>query len=189
MGTTPVNSSPDPTSLASAQANVLASFQAMAANLNQNLVTIYNGQFSAFAISVQAGRIPNTNPPAVPASWVVTVGADGWPVMTQSGPPVCAALPVPPDPNQQPGTPGTLKPMTFDIEANLGGGWFAAGPLDTWPAGKLTPPTSAPDGTTGAFLKVAAPVGTTYITDPATGIVMCHGGWYELQLAVSVQSK
>jgi hypothetical protein len=178
MGTTPVNSNPDPTSLASAQANVLASFQAMAANLNQNLVTIYNGQFSGFATSVQAGRIPNSNPPAVPASWVVTVGSDGWPVMTESGPPVCAALPVPPDPNKQPGTPGTLVANTIDIGANLGGGWFAAGPLDTWPPNKQTPPVNLPDGSTHVFLKIPAPVGSQVITLP-DGTQVVHGGWYE----------
>jgi len=178
MGTTPVSLDAGATSLATAQANVLASSTAMAVQLNDNLKTIYTTAFNNWAISVNAGRIPNTNPPGVPNSFVVVADAAGWAFPVQSGPPVCDPLPVPPDPNQAPGTPGTLAPNTIDIGAALGGVWYAAGPLDTWPPNKQTPPVTLPDGSTHVFLKIPAPVGTQQITLP-DGTVVVHGGWYE----------
>jgi hypothetical protein len=176
MGTTPLSLSADATSLESAQANVLASSQAMAANLNDNLKALYTTAFNNWAISVNAGRIPNTNPPAVPKGFVVVKdAASGFSFPEQSGPPVCDPLPVPAD-HTKPN--GGLVANTIDVGANLGGGWFAAGPGDTWPPNKQTPPVHLPDGSTHVFLKIPAPVGSQQITLP-DGSIVVHGGWYE----------
>jgi hypothetical protein len=180
MGTSAVNLSADATSLESAQANVLASSQAMAANLNENLKALYTTAFNNWAISVKAGRISNDKPPAVPKSFVVVQDpVSGFSYPEQRGGPVCDPLPVPPDPNRQPGAVSTLVPNTIDVGKYSGfGGWYAAGPLDTWPPNKKTPPVTLPDGSTRVFMKVPAPVGSQYITLP-DGTVMVHGGWYE----------
>ena len=120
MGTSPLTLDADATSLSSAQANVAASSQVMAANLNNNLRTLYTTAFNNWAISVNAGRIPNTNPPGVPKSFIVVTDPDGWAFPVQSGPPVCDALPVPPDRTVQ--LKDILVANTIDIGSNLGGG-------------------------------------------------------------------
>jgi hypothetical protein len=122
MASEPVKAVSDPTSLDAAQANVLASSQAMCVSLNNNLVFLFMGAFNDWCVSVNAGRIPNTNPPKPMASFVVVKDAQGWSWPDQSGPPVVDAttLIIPPDrtnPNQN------LIANQIDIGAALGGGW------------------------------------------------------------------
>src|SRR6185295_2635079 len=100
MGIDNIPLSADATSLDAAQANVLASAQSIAANLNANQLVFYNGAFDAFVTMVRAGRISNDNPPAVPKSFIVVKDSAGWASYVQTGPPVCDARPVPDDPNK-----------------------------------------------------------------------------------------
>src|ERR1041385_3487390 len=70
-----------------AQKNQLQSTQIMVANQNANLTKIYLGKFNDWKISVDAGRIPNTNPPKPPVGYVVSKpDANGfqWPVLGSS---------------------------------------------------------------------------------------------------------
>ena len=179
MGTTPVTLNADATSLESAQANVLASSQVMAANLNANLKSLFLGAFNDWSISVNAGRIPNTNPPVPPASFAVVTAANGWAFPEQTGTPVVdmSTLTIPPDRTAP--LSATLVANTIDIGAALVGGWYAAGPRDTWPPNKQTPPVQLADGSTHVFLKIPAPVGSHQVT-LADGTVVVNGGWYEV---------
>jgi len=179
MGTTPVTLNADATSLESAQANVLASSQVMAANLNANLKTLFLGAFNDWCTSVNAGRIPNTNPPQPPASFVVVTANSGWAFPEQNGTPIVdmSTLTIPPDRTEPPSL--TLVANTIDVGAHLVGSWYAAGPQDTWPPNKQTPPVTLPDGSTHVFLKIPAPVGSNQVT-LADGTVVVNGGWYEV---------
>src|SRR5215471_1135065 len=98
MSSIPSPLSSDATSLVAAQANQLASSTIMVQQLNDNLKTIYLTAFNNWKISVDAGRIPNTNPPKPPKAYVVsTPDANGfqWPVPGND--PVCDMPPIPVD--------------------------------------------------------------------------------------------
>lgn len=164
MSSAPVTLSADATSLVAAQANQLASSTAMAAQLNDNLKIIYLGAFNDWAANVNAGRIPNTNPPQPPLAYVVAApDAHGfqWPVVGTS--PVCAMPPVPADHSlSQAQIQASLPPNTIDIgPAIVGGGgkWFGVGPNDTFPQGMVTPPIPDASGTLHTYEKYGAPVG------------------------------
>ena len=92
MNTTPVI--PD-TSLATAQANVRASSEAQAEHLNENLTSIYLTAFNSWKISVDAGRIDNSNPPKPPVAYVVNDTGGGWYFPVQGDQPVCDMPPIP----------------------------------------------------------------------------------------------
>jgi hypothetical protein len=158
MSSVPTALSADATSLAAAQANQLASSTAMVAQLNSNLTVIYNTAFNSWCTNVNAGRIPNTNPPQPPVQYVVS-GPDKqgfqWPVLDPSGTPVCAMPPVPPD-----GFTVVPKvPNTIDVGPNIGGKWFSVAADDTFPAGMTTPPIADASGALHTYEKYAAPVG------------------------------
>lgn len=152
MGSTAV----DPTSLSAAQANQLASSTIMVRQLNENLKSIYLTAFSNWSINVNAGRIPNTDPPQPPLGY--TVGAPDkngfqWPELGTD--PVCDMPPLPEDHF----TPVTKIPNTIDIGHNIGGKWFSVGPHDTFPAGQVTPPIPDASGAVHTYEKYGAPVG------------------------------
>src|ERR1041384_533011 len=89
---------PDATSLAAAQANQLASSTIMVRQLNDNLKTIYLTGFNNWKISVDAGRIANTNPPQPPAGYEISKPDKNgfqWPVIGNT--PVCDMPPLPED--------------------------------------------------------------------------------------------
>jgi|SRR5579859_2417286 len=155
----------DATSLPAAQANQLESSKVMVGLLNNNLKSIYLTAFNNWKISVDAGRIPNTNPPQPPKGYVVSAPDPSgfqWPVIGTE--PVCDMPPLPEDRF----TPPVLVPNTFHVGHNIGGKWFSVGPNDTVAPGFNTPPgTTSDDGVSGTFQKFAAPVGA---------------GWY-LQIA------
>ena len=144
------------TTLAAAQENQLASTIVMVSHSNENLKSIYLTAFNNWKISVDAGRIPNTNPPHPPKGYVVSApDANGfqWPVLGIE--PVCEMPPVPEDML----TPVVKAPNTIDIGKNISGKWFSVGPLDTFGAGQTTPPIQAADGQFHTYEKYAAPVG------------------------------
>jgi len=157
MSTTPaVPLNADATSLGAAQANQLASSTIMVAQLNNNLKSIYLTAFNNWAISVNAGRIPNTNPPQPPAAYVVSKpDANGyqWPVPGTE--PVCEIPPIPVDHF----TVTPKAPNTIDIGQSIGGSWFSVGPSDTFPSGQTTPPIADSTGTLHTYEKYGAPVG------------------------------
>lgn len=157
MSTAPVTPlSADATSLGAAQANQLASSQIMVQQLNGNLKTIYLTAFNNWKISVDAGRIPNTNPPQPPMGYVVS-GPDAhgfqWPVVGTT--PVCDMPPIPADEtNSAPKVPNTIN-----VGPSIGGKWFSVGPGDTFAAGMTTPPIPDASGALHTYEKYAAPVG------------------------------
>jgi hypothetical protein len=157
MSTTPVVLDADATSLGAAQANQLASSTIMVSQLNSNLKFIYLTAFNNWKISVDAGRIPNTDPPQPPCGYEVSApDANGfqWPVVGKT--PVCDVPPIPVDHF----TVVPLVPNTIDVGKNIGGKWFSVGAKDTFQAGNTTPPnTVSEDGVTGSFEKYGAPVG------------------------------
>ena len=144
----------DMTSLATAQANVLATSQAECAQRNDNLKSIYLTGFNNWKISVDAGRIGNTNPPKPPKAYVVKVSEDGWAYFEPGDQPVCDVPPIPADMT----TPNPAN--VIDVGVAIGGKWWSCGPKDTFPIEKNpTPPVTSEDGVTGTFEKYAAPVG------------------------------
>lgn len=156
MSSVPSDLNAGATSLAAAQANQLASSTVMVAQLNDNLKTIYLTAFNNWCISVNAGRIPNTNPPKPPKAYVVSSpDANGfqWPVPGTD--PVCAIPPVPVDHyTVVPKTPNTIV-----IGQSIGGAWFSVGDGDTFPAGMTTPPIPDASSVPHTYTKYGAPVG------------------------------
>jgi hypothetical protein len=82
------------TSLATAQANVLASTVAEVALLNNNLKTIYLSAFNDWTLNLLAGR-PAGDPPTPPNAYVIGTGPDGFAYPQLGTAPVCAMPPVP----------------------------------------------------------------------------------------------
>ena len=156
MSSIPFALDADATSLVAAQANQLASSTIMVGQLNENLKSIYLTGFNNWKISVDAGRIPNTNFPKPPKAYVVSQpDASGfqWPVLGTD--PVCEVPPIPED-------HFTVVPKvanTIDIGRSIGGKWFSVGPNDTFAAGMTTPPIPDATGEFHAYEKFAAPVG------------------------------
>src|SRR4249919_602565 len=98
MSTFPLPLNADATSLGAARANQLASSTVMVAQLNNNLKIIYLTAFDNWKMSVDAGRLANTNPPQPPKSYVVSApDANGfqWPVLGSD--PVCDMPSIPQD--------------------------------------------------------------------------------------------
>jgi len=160
MSSVPNALNADATSLAAAQANQLASSTAMVNQLNDNLKVIYLTSFNNWCISVNAGRIPNTNPPQPPVQYVVSPpDAEGfqWPIIDPAKTPVCPVPPVPPDQTNT----AVKPPNVIDVGHAIPGvpKWFSVGPQDTFACGSTTPPVTSEDGTTGVFEKYGAPVG------------------------------
>jgi hypothetical protein len=149
-------------SLGDAQSNQLLSSKVMVSQLNNNLTIIYNTAFANWALSVNAGRIPNTNYPVPPMAYVVGApDASGfqWPVVGTS--PVCAVPPIPADIFTP---PAHVPAGTIDVGHSIGGKWFAVGPMDTFPvdgpSGGETPPVpNEGDPTLHTYQKYSAPVG------------------------------
>jgi hypothetical protein len=156
MSTTPITLDADATSLAAAQANQLASSTVMVAQLNNNLKSIYLTAFNNWTISVDAGRIPNTNPPNPPTAYVVSKpDANGfqWPVPGTD--PVCDMPPIPEDHF----TVVPKVPNTIHVGHTIGGEWFSVGDGDTFPSGMKTPPIPDSTGVLHTYEKYGAPVG------------------------------
>ena len=85
------------TSLAAAQANVLASSRAQVSLLNANLTSLYLARFNDWKISVDAGKIDNSNPPLPPIGFTLAQNAEGFSFPVWGTEPVCAMPPIPQD--------------------------------------------------------------------------------------------
>jgi len=172
----PVISSPLPapfstgTTLADAQLNQLESSKIMVAALNGNLKTLYLTAFNNWAASVNAGRIPNTNPPQPPPAYIVSQpDANGfqWPIVGKQA--VCDVPPIPADHF----TPAPSLPKTVPgIGHWSSGNWYSCLHNNTWdatmgnPPGQTMPITIDPslggpaaDGQPHIFQFYPAPVG------------------------------
>jgi hypothetical protein len=135
MATNSLQLDPWATSLAAAQANVLASSTKQVQLLNDNLKTIYLGKFNDWTISVLAGRIDNTNPPQPPKAYTLETTPDGFSFPAPGNDPVCAMPPVPPDyskpqvqavpePENVRNVPaGDTMPVGYILTAPDGGRW------------------------------------------------------------------
>lgn len=144
------------TTLEAAQANQLQSSTIMVALINGNLKSNYLTAFNNWKISVDAGRIPNTNPPKPPKAYVVSApDSNGFQWMEPGTEPVCDMPPLPDDVF----TPVVKTPNTIDIGRNIGGKWFSVGSHDTFPPGSTTPPIPDANGVPHMYEKYAAPVG------------------------------
>lgn len=88
-------------------ANTLAAANFHVEQLNQNLKAAYQTTFNNWLISVNAGRIDNTNPPKPPNAYVVGFAVDEtnvnakWAYPTPGTTPVCDVPPVPPAPKPE----------------------------------------------------------------------------------------
>ena len=119
---------PFPTSIEAARANILASSTQLVAALNADLKNRYLAAFNDWCISVNAGRIDNTNPPQPPKAYELAPADENgfvWYQVSKTTP-VCDEPPVPESKLNPPAVPDG----TVDIGADLGGGWYAAGPHD-----------------------------------------------------------
>lgn len=124
------------TSLAAAQANVLASSRAQAVMLNENLQTIYIGKFNDWKISVDAGKIDNSNPPQPPKAYTLKTSAEGFTFPELGDDPVCAMPAIPADRSKPQAAPSSMGndqvqnvplgdhfPVGFELTAPDGGTW------------------------------------------------------------------
>jgi len=156
--------------LADAQLNQLESSKIMVAALNGNLKTLYLTAFNNWAASVNAGRIPNTNPPQPPPAYIVSQpDANGfqWPIVGKQA--VCDVPPIPADHF----TPAPSLPKTVPgIGHWSSGNWYSCLHNNTWdatmgnPPGQTMPITIDPslggpaaDGQPHIFQFYPAPVG------------------------------
>lgn len=126
------------TTLEAAMANTEAAVKGQVDQFNAQRVATYRTDFSNWSISVQAGRVDNTHPPAVPTAMIVGHFTDptnekaSWAYPAEGTAPVCDALPIPPA--VKPYTPPAL-PESEHIRN--------VPPGDTMPMGYIA---TAPDG-------------------------------------------
>lgn len=108
------------TSLATAQANVLASTTAEVALLNSNLKSNYLTAFSNWTITLLAGRSAG-DPPKPPAGYVVAFGEDGFAYPQLGTTPVCnmPAIPAVPPPYVPPVLPEPDNIRNVPVGDNL----------------------------------------------------------------------
>ena len=128
------------TTLAAAQANVLATAMKNIGIMNDALLADYMLKFDNWEISVNAGKIDNSNPPRPPASFTLGYAPDEtgvrWATWIQNGPPICDMPKLPEDrskpaapPNQQGSgdlmnvPPGDHFPVGFEVTAPDGQRW------------------------------------------------------------------
>ncbi len=126
--TDPFTITPFPTSIEAARANILASSKQLVAALNADLKNRYLSAFDDWTISVDAGRIENTNPPKPPFAYELAPPDENGFVWYQVSKTtlVCEMPPVPENRLNVAEPPAG----TIDLGADLGGGWYAAGPHD-----------------------------------------------------------
>ena len=154
--------------LANARNNSAITARNNASLLNASVIFIYQGKFADWKISVDAGRIDNTNPPQPPPAWVTGVDpATGYSYVAVGGSPIC---PMPPIPESRVNKP-PIPPGNISLGNRISGDWFQCLQDDTFPVGQSTPPITSKDGVTGIFQKYGSPVGN---------------GWYLLTAKVGV---
>lgn len=163
------------------------------ATVNSNLAFNYKGAIRDYNLSLSYGRIssdpnsppgnpPYQKPPEVPKAFEAYETDTGFWGMRVSSKPVCDAVPVGQDHSLTQAQLIALLPNNvIDIGKSLGGGWYQAGTMDSWPNNKKTYPVEIPggDGSLHVFMKIPAPVQARPVILP-DGTEIDHGGYYEL---------
>ena len=136
------NFTADLTSLASAQANILASSTEMVKRLNADLTHRYLSAYNDYVANMESGGfVPDERrtPPKPPNGWELAPADENGFVFYQIGTkPVCD--PGPAVTYIGGNTLPVKTPNTIDIGKNICGKWYSVGPLDSFPAGMETPP-------------------------------------------------
>lgn len=161
MGTQMVSAGGDSgTSMADAVLNQYNSSVSQVKSLNKSVQFIYDGIWNNFVINVESGQRDNSNPPVPPHAWVLDPAPpphiedlDYFVFYKIGDTPICPMPPIPP--SVIPIDKTKLPKNNVVLGANIGNGWFAVGPYDTWPPDVPTPPQA--DG--HSYVKWAAPVG------------------------------
>jgi hypothetical protein len=143
---------PTSTTLATAQANVLASTTAEVALLNANLKTIYLSAFNDWTITLLAGR-PAGDPPKPPVAYVVAIGPDGFAYPQLGTSPVCdmPAIPAVPPPYTPPVLPQPENVRNVPAGDNLPVGYIT---VDSAGASWQKQASPTPFGVAYYYLKV-----------------------------------
>ena len=154
IGTEPTDALPSNPDIAQAIANYATEAAKVAAVLNNNLQSNYLTGFQNWSNLVLAGKIPNTNPPQPPISYIAAKASDGWTYVIRGTDPVMSVPPIPQLPTTGPA--GVVAIGSRIANTNF----WAALPHDTAPANFTTPnPSTTQDGVVGFFTKVASPFG------------------------------
>lgn len=133
-------STTDP-SLQAWQTTLAASSTSMVAHLNDELKKNYLQGFADWTISVLAGKIDNSNPPAPPAAYAVVTGPDGFAWLALGTSPVCDMPPVPPNHTKsQDQLDAEAGANHISIGVHLSGDYWSALDDDTCRAPFTTPP-------------------------------------------------
>jgi hypothetical protein len=129
------------TTLEAAMANTVSAVSQQVQQFNEQLKANYLTTFNNWSISVQAGRIDNTNPPKPPSSYVVGFFTDStnsnakWVYPMTGTNPVCEMPPVPqvvkpyvppvlPEPDDIRNVPvGDTLPVGFIVTGQDGSRW------------------------------------------------------------------
>jgi hypothetical protein len=163
IGTNPVAALPSNPDITQALANYVAAANSLTTQLNSNLQSIYDTAFSNWAAQVQAGKIPDADPPQPPDGYEAATASDGWTYVILGTTPICS---VPPPGYQMPSVPQPTTTMVIGIGSEIANtNYWAATPANAnVPNGYTTPtPTTTADGVTGFFTFVAT----------------IGGGWWE----------
>jgi hypothetical protein len=157
MSTSPISLSADQTTLAAAQANILADSTAMVAKLNADLKSRYLSAFADYVTNMESGEVVPADrqvPPQPPDGWeLAPPDANGFVFYQIGTTPVCD---MPPLPFYAAGNAAPVKVAnTIDVGKLITGKWYTVGADDTFPVGMTTPPQA--DGHT--YEKYGAPVG------------------------------
>lgn len=132
----------DPTSLESAQVNILNSSTQMVKMLNNDLITRYMSAYHDYVLNMQSGGVvpvERRTPPTPPSGWQLAAPTvDGFVFYEIGTAPVCDPGPVV---SYNGGITAPVKvPNTIDVGKNISGLWYSVGPQDTFPSGLVTPP-------------------------------------------------
>jgi hypothetical protein len=153
-----------------AQEQILASSRAECALLNANLQFNYDTAVRNYNLNAGSGQthVPPLVPPVAPLSWIVLApDANGYQWYAQTGPPL---TPTPPltIATTDLGTLTVATPIPNHLSINWatwrpGNPWVDANKDDGWPNALVTPPQTAPDGSTHTYERFSDPFGAMYL--------------------------
>ncbi len=145
------------TSLAAAQANILATSTDRVAFLNAQLKAQYTQAVENWNVNASSGQQNlQGKPPVAPHAYeLAPPDSDGfvWPQISATTL-ITSDVEV-----VMPNVAPVPVPNTIVVGNAIGGGWFSAGQGDTFPSGSTTPPMTTSQGVNGTFEKFGAPVG------------------------------
>lgn len=156
------------------------------ATLNSNLQLNYKGAIRDYNLNLSYGQISSDpsspkyrQPPTVPMAFEAYETESGFWGMRVSKTPVCDPVPVGEDHSLTQAQLIALLPNNVvDIGVSLGGGWFQAGPMDSWPNNTNTMPILNASGVLHTYRKVPPVVGARPVILP-NGTEIDHGGYYQ----------